>query len=93
MDETSEPMSLHRFGELVGCDYTTASRLLSGDRRPSTDLLNRICDAFGLDHGEALRTLGEDQRSQQDNRSPRFAAFLKSRVFEAAASPPQTLAS
>jgi len=85
----AEPLSLKEFGRRTGCDYTTASRLLSGNRRPSTDLLNRICDAFGLDHGAALRVLGEDQHEfGKSGRSPRFADFLRIHVFQASSQDP-----
>jgi len=76
----SAQMSLHEFGRKANCDYTTASRLLSGDRAPSTRLLVRICAAFGLDHGEALRVLATDQQ-RDDGKSPAFAAYLRERVI------------
>jgi hypothetical protein len=47
---------------------------------PSTRLLARICTAFGLDHGEALKTLERDQQ-RDDGRSTEFAAYLKDKVF------------
>jgi len=75
-------LSLHDFGEAVGCDYTTASRLLSGERSPSTRLLARICRVYKLDEGEALRVLAQDQESSGSGRTVRFAAFLKQRVFD-----------
>ena len=78
-------MSLHEFGSKAGCDYTTASRLLSGDRAPSTRLLSRICSAFELDYGEALRTLETDQRRKY-GKTPGFAAYLKEKVI----SPPES---
>jgi transcriptional regulator with XRE-family HTH domain len=72
-------ISLHEFGRRAGCNYTTASRLLSGDRAPSTRMLNRICKAFGLDYGDALRILQEDQE-RNDGKSTKFAAFLKEKA-------------
>ncbi len=77
-------ITLHEFGERVSCDYTTASRLLSGDRMPSTRLLSRICAAFELDEGEALRTLARDQ-DRDDGKATEFAGFLRANVFEPAA--------
>lgn len=74
-------MSLNEFGRRVGCDYTTASRLLSGDRAPSTRLLGRICQEFGLDGGEALRVLAQDRSGSGDGRTPKFADWLKATVF------------
>lgn len=76
-------LSLHDFGSAVECDYTTASRLLSGERAPSTRLLARICRAYGLDEGKALRILAHDQETSSDGRTLLFAAFLKESVFEA----------
>ncbi len=81
-------MSLHQFGELADCDYTTVSRLLSGERAPSTRLLNRICAAFGLDSGEALRVLAKDQE-RTDGKSPAFAAYLREKVIEVNGGPGQ----
>lgn len=81
-------MSLHEFGRLAECDYTTVSRLLSGDRAPSTRLLNRICVAFDLDSGEALRVLATDQE-RDDGKSTAFAAYLREKVIEAHGGPGQ----
>ena len=76
-------LSLHEFGEQTGCDYTTASRLLSGDRAPSTALLERICGAYGLDANEALAALAEDRRRPGPVRKTvSFAAFLRDKVFD-----------
>lgn len=75
-------MSLHEFGRLADCDYTTASRLLSGDRSPSTKLLNRIVRAFDLDSAEALAALAKDQE-RDDNKTTVFAAYLRENVIEA----------
>lgn len=75
------------FGERVECDYTTVSRLLSGDRAPSTRLLVRICGAFELDHGEALRILGLDQADNVERETPvypRFSAWLREQTMEEA---------
>lgn len=74
-------ISLHEFGKRAGCNYTTASRLLSGDRAPSTKMLNNICEAFGLDHGKALQALQVDQK-RDDGKSSVFAAYLKKQLAE-----------
>lgn len=79
-------LSLHQFGEKAGCDYTTVSRLLSGHRAPSTRLLNRIIDAFGLNAEEALAALAKDQ-GRTDGMSPAFAAYLREKVIEANGGP------
>jgi transcriptional regulator with XRE-family HTH domain len=80
-------LSLHEFGQRADCDYTTVSRLLSGDRAPSTRLLGRICRAFDLDEGEALRILGQDQ-ARNDGKTTEFAKYLRERVIEAPDDPP-----
>lgn len=69
------------FGERVDCDYTTVSRLLSGDRMPSTRLLARICTAYDLDHGEALQTLEKDHL-RGDGQATAFSEWLRERVFK-----------
>ena len=73
-------LSLHAFGDRVGCDYTTASRLLSGERAPSTRLLGRICSEFELDANEALEVLSVDRAGGSD-RTAGFADWLRSKVF------------
>lgn len=79
---TTMSLSLHEFGQRADCDYTTVSRLLSGDRAPSTRLLARICKAFNLDEGEALRVLAEDQDTG-GGRTPKFAEYLRVKVIDA----------
>lgn len=81
-------MSLHEFGRLADCDYTTASRLLSGERAPSTRLLARICSAFGLDHGEALKVLARDHE-RDDGKHTEFASYLREQVIDANGGPGQ----
>lgn len=61
------------FASKVGCNHTMASRLRSGHRMPSPDMLLRICKAYDLDEGEALRTYGEGAVA--------FSAWLRQKVF------------
>lgn len=61
------------FGERVRCDFTMASRLRTGDRLPSRDLLRRIVAAYDLDGDEALR---------ESETPERFSAYLRKHVFE-----------
>lgn len=68
-------VSNHQFARRVGCNYTMASRLRNGARTPSAQMLVKICRAFNLDHGEALKAYGE-------GREP-FAAWLRAKVFDA----------
>lgn len=64
----------HEFANAVGCDHTTASRLRSGQRRPSAKMLLRICSAYNLDEGIALRNLGEG--------AEQFSTWLRQEVFD-----------
>jgi transcriptional regulator with XRE-family HTH domain len=73
------------FGERVDCDYTTVSRLLSGERAPSTRLLGRICTVFGLDRGEALEQLEIDHQ-RDDGRTTAFAQYLREHTIRDAVS-------
>ncbi len=57
---------------MVGCDFTTASRLRNGTRLPSREMLERIIEAYDLDPREALEATA--------NRT--FGSFLKRYVFE-----------
>lgn len=62
------------FARRVGCDHTMASRLRSGQRMPSGKMLNKICNAYGLDHGEALQRFGEGREV--------FSKWLRDKVFD-----------
>jgi len=64
----------HEFAKRVGCDHTMASRLRNGKRRPSTNTLVRICSAYGLDEGEALRKLSAGVKV--------FSEWLTDQVFD-----------
>lgn len=60
------------FARRVGCDHTTASRLRSGTRMPSPTMLNKICEAYGLDKSVALTKYAEGRKA--------FSAWLRERV-------------
>lgn len=81
------PVTNHAFATAVGCNYTMASRLRSGNRMPSAKMLTRICAAYQLDEGEALRAHARGQDA--------FSAWLREKVFnvdadaDAAAAPQQ----
>lgn len=53
---------------------------------PSTRLLSRLCVEYGLDEGDALRTLAKDQE-RDDGTATEFAAWLRVHVFQE--EPPQ----
>lgn len=69
------PVNNHAFADAVGCNYTMASRLRSGNRRPSADMMARICKAYELDEGEALRAHAQGPEV--------FSAWLREKVFDA----------
>ncbi len=78
MENSTAPsaVTLDAFAERVGCHFTTASRLKSGERLPGRELLGRIIDAYDLDVQEAMRiyTSGGDARQK-------FGQYLCDHVF------------
>lgn len=68
------PVNNHQFADAVGCNYTMASRLRSGHRMPSANMLARICRAYNLDEGEALRKHAEGAEA--------LSAWLREKVFD-----------
>lgn len=74
MDSNQDTVTLEAFADRVGCHFTTASRLRSGDRMPSRELLGRIVEAYGLDKEAAF-----DRFTSGD--SVKFGAFLRDQVF------------
>lgn len=73
MEMTVSRVTNEQFGYRVGCDYTMASRLRSGKRLPSRELLERIVVAYGLDGNEALTATATGPLA--------FARFLDEHVF------------
>lgn len=69
------PVTNHAFASAVDCNYTMASRLRSGNRMPSAKMLSRICAAYQLDEGEALRMHAQGATV--------FSAWLREKVFDA----------
>lgn len=67
-------MTNREFGEHVGVDHTTASRLRSGKRLPSCGLFIRIVTTFDLDWDKAAKAYlrGSDA----------FGALLRDYVFK-----------
>lgn len=74
MDSNTDTVTLEAFADRVGCHFTTASRLRSGDRMPSRELLGRIVEAYGLDKEVAF-----DMFTAGD--SAKFGEFLRKQVF------------
>lgn len=74
MDSNQDTVTLEAFADRVGCHFTTASRLRSGDRMPSRELLGRIVEAYGLDRARTL-----DLYTSGDAEA--FGAYLRVEVF------------
>lgn len=72
-NKTGSAVTLETFSERVGCHFTTASRLRSGERLPGRRLLGRIVHTYNLDRDKAFDafTAGPDE----------FGAFLRATVF------------
>lgn len=51
--------SIYQIADRIGCHYTTVSRMRGGVRRPSPELLIRMCEVFGWDKAEALGKYAE----------------------------------
>lgn len=75
MDSTGT-VTLEAFADRVGCHFTTASRLRSGERMPGRELLGRIVEEFDLDKEKAL-----DIYTQEDGPAE-FGRFLRAQVFK-----------
>lgn len=74
MDSNQDTVTLEAFADRVGCHFTTASRLRSGDRMPSRELLGRIVEAFDLDKEKTFDLFTSGDASQ-------FGAHLRATVF------------
>lgn len=61
------------FATAVGCHLSTASRLRSGERLPSRELLGRIVRIYELSRDEAFDAFTAGPAT--------FGLFLQSRVF------------
>jgi transcriptional regulator with XRE-family HTH domain len=75
MDSNQDTVTLEAFADRVGCHFTTASRLRSGDRMPSRELLGRIVEAYDLDRE---RTLNLFTAGTPDD----FGKYLREEVFK-----------
>jgi len=71
MNRQDRPKTSAQFAAAVDIHYSMASRLRSGERRPSLDLLIRIVDAYGLDINEAVHAAHANE----------FGSYLEERVF------------
>ena len=67
----------NEFARLTGCDYTMASKIRNGTRKPSTSLFTRIILVFDLDAKEAVEAYAGG--------AVLFSDFLRRNVFDACA--------
>lgn len=63
------------FARLTGCDYTMASKIRNGTRKPSTGLFTRIILVFELDAKDAVAAYAGG--------AVMFSDYLRKSVFEA----------
>lgn len=77
-NQAASAVTLDKFAERVGCHFTTASRLKSGERLPGRELFGRIIEAYNLDAREAnkIYTSAGDARKA-------FGKYLRDTVFKA----------
>lgn len=71
MNDQTPPTTSAQFATTVGIHYSMASRLRSGHRRPSFDLLVKIADHYQLDLAAAVRAAHGNE----------FGAYLDAHVF------------
>jgi transcriptional regulator with XRE-family HTH domain len=68
-----------RFAELTGCDFTSASKIRNGHRRPSLELFMRMMIVFNVDANDAVDAWKRGPRA--------FTDFLNEMIFEPAGDP------
>lgn len=67
-------VTLYEFSKAVGCHFTTASRLRSGDRMPGGKILLETVKKYGLDPMKTLEAFGTEDPEV-------FGRFLRKDVF------------
>lgn len=67
----------NEFARLTGCDYTMASKIRNGTRKPSTGLFTRIILVFDLDAEQAVHAYAGG--------AVIFSDYLRKQVFNAIA--------
>lgn len=75
MDKSTVPVTLEAFADRVGCHFTTASRLRSGQRLPGRKLLGKIVKEYHLDPEQALQAFTDSNEE--------FGKYLRHEVFHA----------
>jgi len=71
MNDNTRPKTSAQFAAAVDIHYSMASRLRSGERRPSFDLLVRIADHYDLDLESAVRAAHANE----------FGPYLEQHIF------------
>jgi len=72
-ESTGSAVTLEAFADRVGCHFTTASRLRSGDRLPGRRLLGKITKEYHLEPAEVLEAYSDSQEA--------FGRYLRVYVF------------
>lgn len=72
-ESTGSAVTLEAFADRVGCHFTTASRLRSGDRLPGRKLLGKITREYHLEPAEVLEAYSDSQEA--------FGQYLRVHVF------------
>lgn len=72
MADNAETISNQQFAQDVGCHHSMASRLMSGDRLPSLDMLHRISEAYGIERDQLVDHSLEGAEA--------FGRFLRSKL-------------
>lgn len=73
MDKSTVPVTLEAFADRVGCHFTTASRLRSGQRLPGRKLLGKIVKEYHLNSKQALDAFTDSNET--------FGKYLRENVF------------
>lgn len=73
MSNKSATTTLSEFAERIGCHFTTASRIRSGNRIPGREMFDKIVKAYNLDPMEALKAYVGPRYD--------FGAYMRREVF------------
>lgn len=65
-------MTNRELGDLIGCTHSMASRLRAGKRLPGFEIMNRICEVFGIDWDQLVAARNQGQEA--------FGALLRDLV-------------
>lgn len=87
-----EPRTLtnEEVGQMVGLTYSAVSRLRSGDRTPSVEVMRRISDAFGVPFDE-VATAATNGKGRAE-RNAHWGTYFRDLLLRHAASQAAALA-